>query len=334
MYLHSLLIAILLLNYSNPILAKSNIKGQDISPDWTFLQKAEKNIISYKDSNNIYVGDDTSTQMYYQAIVPNNEIKGTVILLPGTWETTEHVLKSMASFCAIAYKHNLAVLVFSINQRLTLTDEIVTLINKMSEHAINKYHLPQSKFVLGGFSMGGIFSLRYTELSVEKRTFTSIKPKAVFSCDGPCDLIHIYENFQRKVNKNPGLNEPKYGIDELVKYCKGTPSSNPSLYEYYSPFTFSHTDGGNAKFLLNIPVRIYADVDPVWWMKNRHVDMYDLNALDQTAMIQLLNDQGNDAAEFMNAFQKGVRIEGNRHPHSWSIVEPQSCVAWILKNLN
>ncbi len=129
------------------------------------------------------------------------------------------------------------------------------------------------------------------------------------------------------------MNEPKYGIAELEAYCDGSPSTNPYWYEYYSPFTFKKNDGGNARFLLNIPVRIYADVDPVWWMQNRHVDMYDLNALDQTALIQLLNDLGNTKAEFINAYQKGIRIEGNRHPHSWSIVEPQTTVNWILECL-
>lgn len=292
------------------------------------------NVIRNDDTNNIYVGDEKESKLFYQALIPKNKIRGTVVLLPGTWETTAHVWNSMAEFCAIAHKNNLAVLVYSINQRLTLTNEILALINLMNEDAIEKYHLPRNNFVFGGFSMGGIFSLRYTEIAFEDSTMATIKPKAVFSCDGPCDLKHIYANFQRKMNKNPGMNEPKYGIAELEKYCDGTPSSNPDRYEYYSPYSFDKDDGGNARFLLKIPVRIYADVDPVWWMQNRHVDMYDLNALDQTALIQLLNDLGNTEAEFINAFQKGVRIEGNRHPHSWSIVEPNSTVFWILNCLN
>ena len=81
-------------------------------------------------------------------------------------------------------------------------------------------------------------------------------------------------------------------------------------------------------------MRIYGDVDPNWWMENRNVDMYDLNALDQTAMIQWLEDNGNKKAEFINAFQKGYRLEGNRHPHSWSIVEPNDCIQWILNLFN
>lgn len=62
--------------------------------------------------------------------------------------------------------------------------------------------------------------------------------------------------------------------------------------------------------------------------------MYGMNAPDQSAMILLLNDMGNQKAEFINASGKGYRIEGNRHPHSWSIAEPGDCMTWILDCLN
>ncbi|MEZ5045726.1 MAG: hypothetical protein R2831_01910 [Chitinophagaceae bacterium] len=250
--------------------------------------------------------------------------------MPGTWSTTEYNLSSTSTLCELAFQNHIAVLVFSINQRLTLTDYTLTLINTMYSSAIKKYHLPQDKIVMGGWSMGGIFSMRYTELANQDASKTTIKPCAVFNCDGPCDIANVYRNFRLKLHKNPEQNEPAYGMKELEKYCGGSPETAEKMYSYFSPFTRSEKDGGNAKYLLHTPLRIYGDVDPVWWMQNRHVDAYDLNALDQSAMIQLLNDMGNKKAEFINAYQKGIRIEGNRHPHSWSIVEPYDCVDWIL----
>lgn len=298
------------------------------------LSRLYKNVVSETDPTEAYDGDNAQTQLYYHALIPDGKIKGTVVLMPGTWETTEHLLSSMNTFCELAFKNNLAVLALSINQRLTLTDETIKLMNTMFTDAIKKYNLPKDKFVLGGWSMGGIFSLRYTEIAKQDSSRTTINPVAVFSCDGPCDLINIYNNFKHKLNKNPGQNEPAYGMREMEKYCGGTPETAREKYQYFSPYSHGEKGGGNAKYLLSTPVRIYGDVDPVWWMQNRHVDMYDLNALDQTAMIQLLNDMGNKEAEFINAYQKGIRIEGNRHPHSWSIVEPIDCINWILKYLN
>jgi hypothetical protein len=210
----------------------------------------------------------------------------------------------------------------------------VEILNTVFINAIRQYNIPKDKFVMGGWSMGGLFSLRYTELANEDPAKTAIKPIAVFSCDGPCDLENIFSNATKKMARNPGAGEPAYIIAELKNYCGGTPSEVRGKYIYYSCYSHSQGDGGNAKFLKNTPVRIYDDVDPNWWMANRGVDMYDMNALDQSAMVLLLTQLGNKQAEFINPFGKGYRIEGNRNPHSWSIVDPADTVSWILKYLH
>lgn len=308
-------------------------QGELLNLDAECLSHLHKNIISASDSLSLYVGDNNLQSLYYHAIVPDS-IQGCLVLLPGTWETTEHCLSSTAALCREAYTHHLAVLVLSINQRLTLTDGIVTWINRMLSDAMNRYALPSDRFVLGGWSMGGLFSLRYTELAHQYPKKTAIRPAAVFSCDGPCDLENIYTMFQRKVKKNNNSTEALYGIRELEKYCGGAPDKSQKKYRYYSCYSHALADGGNAQFLKNVPVRIYNDVDPNWWMENRGQGLYDMNALDQTAMILLLNEMGNPKAEFINAFRQGYRIEGNRHPHSWSVIEPVECVRWVLQCIN
>lgn len=310
------------------------LEGNFVDGEPLFLSKSllnilTKQIISNSDSLELYDGDNNKKQIYYHALIPKDHIRGVIVLLPGTWETTEHLLSSMRTFCELAYQKQLAILVPSINQHLTLNKDILQVLNTCLSNAIQRYNLPKDQFVFGGWSMGGIFSMRYAEFANENSENTVVKPKAVFNCDGPCDLTTVYNNFKRKLNKNPGQNEPTYGIKELETFCGGNPEQVPQQYEYYSPFTIKNDDGGNARYLLQTPIRIYGDVDPVWWMKNRHVDMYDLNAVNQTAMIQWLNDHGNAKATFINAYQKGIRLEGNRHPHSWSIVEPLDCIQWI-----
>lgn len=307
--------------------------GEPLYLNKTCLAHLHKNIIATTDSNEIYDGDNNAKLLYYHALIPDGKIAGAVVLMPGTWETTEHLISSLEQLCELAYQHRLAVIVPSINQRLTMTNTILQLMNQMFSDAVQRYQIPKDKFVMGGWSMGGLFSLRYTELANEDTTLTAIKPVAVFSCDGPCDLENIYKMFQRKLKKFPNNNEAAYGIAEMKKYCGGDPENAKEKYIYYSCYSHSESDGGNAKYLIHTPVRIYCDVDPIWWMKNRDLDMYDMNALDQTAMIVSLNDAGNNKAAFINALGKGYRIEGNRHPHSWSIVEPVDCMNWILECL-
>ena len=171
-------------------------------------------------------------------------------------------------------------------------------------------------------------------MSFQDSTQTVLKPKATFSVDGPTDLQNMHANWIANLT-NPRSNqyEAKYGLAELEKYLGGGPDKLYKKYVYYSIYSKSEADGGSAKFIKNVPVRIYNDNDVNWWMTNRGLDLYDMNALNQSSMINFLNREGNNKAEFINAFGKGYRIEGLWHPHSWSLVEPIDCVNWILKSI-
>jgi hypothetical protein len=135
---------------------------------------------------------------------------------------------------------------------------------------------------------------------------------------------------QRAYEKHPDATEPKYALNEFKRYFGGSPDKFPAPYLDYSVYSKSEKDGGNAKYLEQVPIRIYNDVDVNWWLSNRGYDLYDMNALDQSALINLLNSHGNKQAIFINAFGKGYRLDGARHPHSWSIVDAADCIKWIL----
>jgi hypothetical protein len=158
-----------------------------------------------------------------------------------------------------------------------------------------------------------------------------VKPIAVYSVDGPTDLENMYHLEERALEKSPNKTEATYVLNEFRKNIGGSPNENRKNYIYYSTFSKSEKDGGNAKFLKNVPLRIYNDVDVNWWLANRNTDLYSMNALDQSAMINFLHGIGNNKAEFINAFGKGYRLDGTRHPHSWSIVDAVDCVNWIKK---
>lgn len=311
------------------------IDGQMVKLDDPYLTSIKKNMLSLVDSNDNYVGDGNEKTLFYYSITPQTTIKGVLVLICGTWETAEHNINSNKSLIQQANDHNLAVIVPSINQRLSLNTEVLNFLNSVFETATKEYQLPKDNFVIGGFSMGGLFSLRYAQMSVQDSNTTYLKPRAVFSVDGPTDLENHYYSFKRRFTnpRNANKAEAEYAIKEFEKFIGGSPTDFHNQYVYYSTFSKSEEDGGNAKYLLTIPVRIYNDVDVNWWINNRGNDLYDMNALDQSAMINYLIGHGNNKAEFINAYGKGYRIEGNRHPHSWSIVEPSECITWIQQNL-
>ena len=314
-------------------LAGNFVKGKLLNLDKRYINRLERNILPGKDTSEMFVNGDNSNDLSYYALVPPQPIKGVLVLFPGTWDDLEYVLSNNRLLCHFAYDSGIAVLVPSVNQRLTLNTTVVSFIDHVFKHAIAKYKLPKDKFVLGGFSMGGLFSIRYTEMAIENPAKTFITPRAVYSVDGPTDLVHLYEKFERAAERNPAGSEPKYALNELKKYIGGPPERFPTQYAHYSTFSKSDKTGGNAKYLKNIPVRIYSDVDITWWIDNRGADIYDMNALDQSAMINFLRKQGNTRASFINAYKKGYRLEGARHPHSWSIVDPAECIIWLKECL-
>jgi hypothetical protein len=309
------------------------------NPDTTgypFERNIKINQLSISDSTDLYVGDSTSKSLYYCSILPEQSPIGVMVLLCGTWETTLHVIQSNTGLIEQAHNHQLAVIIPSLNQRLSLNTTVLQFLNTVFIDAMQKYHLPADNFIIGGLSMGGLFSLRYAELATEDPSKTTIHPKAVYSVDGPTDLENLYYSFKRRFNnpRNTNKGEAEYAIKEFEKFMGGSPEQYRKQYIRYSTFSKSEEDGGNAKYLLNIPVRIYNDLDVNWWIENRGNDLYDMNALDQSAFINHLIGHGNKKAEFINAIGKGYRLEGNRHPHSWSIVDPVECIEWVMKCLN
>ncbi len=289
-----------------------------------------KNHIELVDKDEYYVNDGGSTELFYYSLVPD-KCKAVLVLFPCTWENVEHTISSNKDLMARAYRAGIACIVPSLNQRLLLTAFNIEFINQVFDSAIKRYSLPSDKFILSGLSMGGIMSFRYTELSRQDPKQTRVVPIAAMNVDGPVNLEYLHTKLSRDLEnpRNNNRHEARYALKELQQWVGENITTDG--YDSLSVYTHRRPDGGNARFLKDTPVRIYNDVDVNWWIEHRGNDLYEMNALDQSAMINLLIGMGNTRAEFINAYQKGKRIEGNRHPHSWSLVDPAECIRWISK---
>lgn len=196
--------------------------GEILNLDSLYLEKLQRNMISKNDSTDMYVNDRNQKDLFYFALVPSQNIKAVLVLLAGTWDRTEYVLSNNKTLVQLAYDNGIAVLVPSINQRLTLNKEVLDFLNSVFLKAIDKYKLPKDKFILGGFSMGGLFSLRYTELAYDDNTKTSVKPIAAYSVDGPTDLENMYHSEERALKNSPNKTEAKYALSEFKKKYGGS----------------------------------------------------------------------------------------------------------------
>lgn len=289
--------------------------------------------INLQDSTLLYVNDGSSNTLYYKAIVPNN-IAATMVLFPPTGQTAEVVIAQNTNLLNETFKNDVLVIIPSLNYNLYMDGPSLRLLDRVFTHALSNYKLDANKIVFGGFSLGGMNAIRYTEMAHDPKITTTVTPVAVFGVDPPLDFEVLYYNFERTIAKNfseVAMYEARIYLDKCDKEFMGSPKSAQSTYQKHSMYSRTLADGGNARHLKNVPVRIYSDPDISWHLENRRADFYDINALSQTAFINQLHILGNEKAEYVNRLGKGYRPDGRRHPHSWSLVEPVDAVKWILE---
>ncbi len=299
----------------------------------SYAAHLQKTISSLKDSTHLYVGDGEETDLFYYTLVPENPIKGTLILMPPTGQSVETVINHNIPLAQLAFDNNFLLLIPSMNYNLCLDEVAMRFINNTFTEVLKKHNPPKDKIIIGGFSLGGMNAIRYTEMAYEDPSTTVFRPLAVYGVDPPLDWKNTFYTNERCMKKDfseVAVNEATYYNRLLMSRFGGSPVEVPDVYVKYSMYSRDKKYGGNTRYLKEVPVRIYSDPDISWHLENRQSDFYDLNALDQAAMINQLQQMGNTKAEYINALGKGYRLDGKRHPHSWSLVDPDECMTWML----
>ncbi|WEK20908.1 MAG: hypothetical protein P0Y49_07130 [Candidatus Pedobacter colombiensis] len=325
----------------------SYIDDEFLNLDETSLKQLKKHNTVFLDSTDIYINDGNSTSLFYYTYIPTGNLKGALVLLPSSGENAESVISCNKALIQSASERGILTIIPSINNDQGLDDDKLALdfFNAILKEVVEKYRVPKDKFVVGGFSGGGMIALRYTEMSRDKSGRAYLSPAAVFGVDPPVDLAGLYNSSKRDLMMNAdrvglsegkmnGLREAKWIVEAYDKIYGGAPDQYPKRYIQCSMYSRSEKDGGNAKYLNNLPVRVYCDPDISWALKERNRDYYDMNAANLSAMINYLNLSGNKQAEFISALGKGYRLDGTRHPHSWSLIEPADCINWIIMALS
>jgi len=321
------------------------VNGELLDLDEPYLSKLTKIDTSIEDVTGIYNGKGTN--LHYYALVPQT-VKGVLVLFPSTGEGTENVISCNKKLMQKCYDNNIMSVVISakFNKGLEVDTAAMNFFNGVFTEVIAKYNAPADKFILSGLSLGGNNSLHYTEISRSGKAYTSVKPLAVIGVDPPVDAAMLYWGAKDEIakymrdsanitpSKQAALDEDNFLMDYFHESYGGSPEEFPQKYIEASQFSLDQPDGGNAKYLLDVPIRIYTDPDIIWQMKNKNRSYYDMNCADQSAMINFLQMSGNSRAEFIPALGKGYRLDGTRHPHSWSIVDADECTEWMLKLIN
>lgn len=219
-----------------------------------------------------------------------------------------------------------------------MDDGALKALHVMLADAIQRFHCPPDKLILGGFSAGGVGAVRYGEVAVQGSLPEAFIPRAIFAVDPPLDLHRWYRGLQLIVQRNYSslfLDEARQVIQVLHYILGGSPEEVPDAYARASAVTAFAELGGNLKYLRDIPIRMYTEPDILFFL-DYVTDLYSLNALDVIFAINELRAMGNKNAELIITSGKGYRpdLEGMRIPHAWSIVDEGELANWIEQKIN
>jgi hypothetical protein len=277
-----------------------------------------------------------STQNFYLALIPKTPIKGLLVILPGFGSAPIDMLQETDLPAKARIKGFLVIIPYlavltncsdSISQ-----NRLTTLIPEV----IRKYKVPTNNFIIGGHSIGGNGALLYAENAFKINNEKVIKANLVFGVNPPLDMKHLWESFMyfKRVNFNKtAVGEADYFIKRFEAELGGTPYEKPKAYEKISSFCRDAPNGGNARFLQSIPVRLYCDPDVNWYIENRRTPIEHTNLADLTACIVQLKLSGNNAAELITNIGKGYLSDGRRHPHAFSQLDADEFLKWVDEHM-
>ncbi len=266
----------------------------------------------------------------YELYKPNKEAKAVLILFGGYPETAEDIKREF-KILDIARKNNIAVLLSNFNQKLWLEEDEKQKLAVQLQNIFLDYKLPKDAIYIGGFSSGGNVSLLISSFLIESNNFL-IKPSGVFIADSPIDLIGLYRSSEKNIKRNfseVSVTESNWIIEHLEENF-GNPTKNIVNYENSAVFTSQTNAINNLKSLKNIKIRLYTEPDTIWWRENRMEDYDQTNAYYIKRLSETLEKSGFDKVEYIPTENMGFRANGERHPHSWSIVDKNDLMNWIL----
>jgi hypothetical protein len=268
---------------------------------------------------------------------PTTPVRGLLVILPGFGGGPGDVLQE-TDLPAKARKQGFLVAIPYLSLQTHCSDSISqSRLATLIPEVLKKYKIPKDSFVIGGHSIGGNGALLYAENAFRLNGQKLVKPNLVFAVDPPLDMKHLYESFVyfKKINfSKPAVNESHYFINRLNSELGGPPSEKPKAYEKMSSFYRDAPDGGNARFLKSVPVRLYCDPDVNWFIENRMTPIEYTNLADLTACIVQLRLLGNKEAELVTNIGKGYFPDGRRHPHAFSQLDSDEFLKWVNKKLS
>lgn len=259
------------------------------------------------------------------------QTQAVLVLLPCFSCNMQHTEKE-ALFLKNLTEAGISTILLNINQKLWLKEADKILYTQFLQNIFLRHQLPTNRVFIGGFSSGGNLALLLTNYLLAQQQ--TIHPKGVFVVDSPIDLAQLYENSQQTLQHSSVevARAEAHEVIQLLSENLGSPTENFANYSRYSPFLLQNNRLSNIEQLKNIKVRLYTEPALEWQKKARQRTYKELNAYMLEKLYTTLKSHANSSVEFIQTNNKGVRADGSIHPHSWSIVDRENLLQWLLSD--
>ncbi|OIQ38290.1 MAG: hypothetical protein BM563_06625 [Bacteroidetes bacterium MedPE-SWsnd-G1] len=293
-------------------------------------------LISCKPNSKVKAENKTTTQTFktenytLQKIEENS--KGLLILFGGFGENPETIEREF-NILKIAQKNKISVLLMNYSQKLWLETADKTYLAQLLQGTIKEHNLNKENLYVGGFSSGGLVSVLLSDYIISMKQY-HIDPKGVFLVDSPIDLLELYRTSEKNIANNfsdVSVQESNWIINTLSADM-GEPKNGITAYENYAVYTHETDNAKNLSHLKNTKIRLYTEPDFKWWKEQRKAEPEQTNAFYIKALAKSLQQKGFKDVTYIATNNKGYRANGNRHPHSWSIIEKEELMHWMLQD--
>ena len=258
---------------------------------------------------------------YYFKLLPETSIKSVLVLIPGYGEHP-YAVSAQTTILQEAYKNGIAVIIVNLtpnNESLPIDFNAISKLGKMIKYFLEHEKLSSTvKLNIGGFSIGGTTALKFYQ-----QKNNEFKINKIFAIDPPLDMLRLRKSLAKGIEK------------AVIAKLDSINTDQQSLENGLKRLSVYHPDYTTEKSLpnyKNTSLRIYCEPDILWWIKNRNMDLSDLNITDCAGYINaLLKNDGKQKVELILTKDKGIRNGDQKHPHSWSIAEPVDLINWLLQ---
>jgi hypothetical protein len=228
-----------------------------------------------------------------------------------------------------ARENNISVLLMNFTNHLWITEEDCQSLSTVLEDAFAEHEIDRENIYIGGMSVGGTVAVSLSNHLISDSS--DLAPAGVFIVDSPVDLYALYVSAQKDILRTDfseeRLAEPRFIIKTFEEEF-GLGDSLLTHIAALSPFVYSQSSN-NVAALSDTEMRFYTEPDSLWWRENRNTDYESTNSYVIQQISLQLDSAGWEKYELIETEGKGYRASGDRHPHSWSIVDLDDLIKWM-----